>query len=92
MKKEELLKAVDALKAEIEKKPEDKVAEKLDEILKAIQALPWYPYHVCPPCTLPHYSSWGGTVWTYPSSITVSGGAGTMTTGTTWTDQNVSLT
>ncbi len=76
MNKPDLLKAIEALKAEVEKKPEDKVLEKLDEILKAIQVLP----HYYPGCCGHHYHQYPW-VWTSPT-ITVSGSAGTS--GTTW--------
>lgn len=83
MEKAEILKALDDLRAEVEKKPEDKIAEKLDEILRAIQALPWhYPYHVCPPCTRPHYPY--GT-WVYPNGTLTTGSTG-IPNGTTWTN------
>lgn len=52
MEKKEILKALDALKAEVEKKPEDKVLEKLDEILRAVQAHGYLRFGTCP---YPHY-------------------------------------
>ncbi len=78
MNKPDLLKAIEALKAEVEKKPEDRVLEKLDEILKAIQALP----HFYPGCCGHHYHQYPW-VWASPT-ITVSGG----TSGTTGTNAN----
>jgi hypothetical protein len=89
MDKKQLLRAIDELKAEIEKKPEDKVSEKLDEILRAVQALQWHqPYYVYTQCPLPHYPQ--GT-WTSPSITLQSNTTGNQN-GITWTNANVPVT
>lgn len=86
MTKAELLAQIDALRAEVEKKPEDKIIEKLDEILRAIQAQGLVHFHVCPPCTRPHYpTTYYPPVITWGNTATASGSLSTTpSTGTVW--------
>ena len=84
MQKADILKALDALKKEVEKKPEDKVLEKLEEILRAVKETSHV--HVCQPCylphypcTKPHYPQWGY----YYGAYTQQGNLSLLQTGTT---------